>query len=63
MIILVNGKKIPLTEFPTDFIKNTICGMLKSLKGVDEINEVEIKIILGLNSFIICNSLDILCNR
>jgi hypothetical protein len=43
MQIIVNGKKIPLTEFPTDFIKNTICGMLSSLKGVDEINEVEIK--------------------
>ena len=43
MIIKVNGKQIPLTEFPTDFIKNTICGMLKSLKGVDEINEVEIQ--------------------
>ena len=34
MIIKVNGKQIPLTEFPTDFIKNTICGMLKSLKGI-----------------------------
>jgi len=43
MIIKVNGKQIPLTEFPTDFIKNTIYGMLKSLKGVNEINEVEIQ--------------------
>jgi hypothetical protein len=43
MIIKVNGKQIPLTEFPTDFIKNTICGMLKSLKGVDEISDVEIQ--------------------
>ena len=43
MIIKVNGKQIPLTEFPTDFIKSTICGMLKSLKGVDDISEVEIK--------------------
>jgi len=42
MIIKVNGKQIPLTEFPIDMIKNTICGMLKSLKGVDEINDVEI---------------------
>lgn len=42
IIIKVNGKKIPLTEFPTKFIKNTIKGMLKSLKGVDEIEEVEI---------------------
>ena len=42
MLIKVNGEKIPLTEFPTDFIKNTVCGMLKSLKGVDEIKNVEI---------------------
>jgi hypothetical protein len=46
MIIKVNGEKIPLTEFPTDFIKNTICGMLKSLKGVDNISDVEIKFTL-----------------
>ena len=43
MLIKVNGESIPLTEFPTDFIKNTICGMLRSLKGVDEIKDVEIK--------------------
>jgi hypothetical protein len=42
MIVKVNGKKVPLTEFPTEFIENTICGMLKSLKGVDEIKNVEI---------------------
>jgi molybdopterin-guanine dinucleotide biosynthesis protein MobB len=38
----VNGKKVPLSEFPNDLIKNTICGMLKSLKGVDKIKTVEI---------------------
>ena len=42
MIIKVNGKQIPLTEFPTEFIQNTVCGMLESLKGVDDIKEVEI---------------------
>ena len=41
--IRVNGIEIPLTEFPTEIIKNTICGMIKSLKGVDEIKNVEIK--------------------
>ena len=30
----VNGKTIPLTEFPTKFIKNTLIGMIKSLKGI-----------------------------
>ena len=38
----VNGKKIPISEFPEEIIKNTICGMIESLKGVDEIKKVEI---------------------
>jgi len=42
--IKVNGKKIPLTEFPADFITNTIVGMLKSLKGVKDIKTVQINI-------------------
>lgn len=41
--IKVNGKEILLTDFPTEIIKNTICGMLKSLKDVDEIKNVEIR--------------------
>ncbi len=41
--IKVNGKKITLTEFPSEIIISTICGMLKPLKGVDEIKNVEIK--------------------
>ena len=42
--IKVNGKQIHLTDFPADFIRNTITGMLKSLKGVEKINRVEINI-------------------
>ena len=42
--IKVNGKKIPLTEFPADFITNTIVAMLKSLKGVKDIKTVQINI-------------------
>jgi len=42
--IKVNGKQIPLTDFPADIIRNTITGMLKSLKGVKEIKKVEISI-------------------
>jgi molybdopterin-guanine dinucleotide biosynthesis protein MobB len=38
----VNGKIIPLTYFPSDFIKTTIVGMLKSLKGVSDLDEVDI---------------------
>jgi hypothetical protein len=41
--IKVNGKNIPLSEFPAEFIKNSICGMLRTLKGVDELKTVEIK--------------------
>jgi hypothetical protein len=42
----VNGKKIPLTGFPKDFIKNTIVGMISSLKGVEKIDEVSVSISL-----------------
>jgi len=45
----VNGKPIPLTEFPRDVIKNTIIGMISSLKGVDTIDEVSIMISLKKN--------------
>ena len=41
--IKVNGKKIPLSEFPAKFIKNSISGMLRTLKDVEEIKTVEIK--------------------
>ena len=40
--IKVNEKNIPLNEFTKEFIKNTINGMLKTLKGVKEINKVEV---------------------
>ncbi len=42
--VKVNGKEIPLTEFPAEFIANSICGMLRSLKDVDEIKDVEIRL-------------------
>ena len=42
MKVKVNGEDIPISEFPDKMIKNTICGMLKSLKGIDEIKKVEI---------------------
>jgi len=37
--VKVNGKQIQLNEFTSQFIKNTITGMLKSLKGVNEETE------------------------
>ena len=42
IIIRINGKQIPLTEFPSEFIKKTIIGMIGTLNGVDDINKVEI---------------------
>ena len=41
--IRVNDKHVPLSEFPEQVIKNTLFGMLKSLKGVNEIETFEIK--------------------
>jgi hypothetical protein len=32
----VNEKRIPLSEFPEEFMKNTLIGMISTLKGVDE---------------------------
>jgi hypothetical protein len=43
--IVVNGKKVALSEFPAEIIKSTLVGMLSSLKEVDQINEVEIRFI------------------
>jgi hypothetical protein len=44
MKVKVNGENIQLNEFTSEFIKNTITGMLRSLKGIDEkIENVEIK--------------------
>lgn len=40
--IEINDKIIPLSEFPADFITNTLIGMLSSLKGVDDIKNLKI---------------------
>ncbi|MBE3120988.1 MAG: molybdopterin-guanine dinucleotide biosynthesis protein B [Thermoplasmata archaeon] len=42
--LTVNGKNIPLTEFPEQIITNTIVGMLGSLKDVQNIGEVTIQL-------------------
>ena len=44
--LTVNGSDIPLSEFPEQFIENTILGMIKSLKGVNEIKTVTITLTL-----------------
>ena len=53
--IKVNGKNVPLSEFPAEFIVNTITGMLSSLKGVDEIHDLEIKIMMWFQHIISMN--------
>ena len=42
--ITVNGEEVKLTEFPREIITNTILAMLKSLKGVEEVNKVIIEL-------------------
>jgi molybdopterin-guanine dinucleotide biosynthesis protein B len=42
--ISVNGKNIPLTEFPEDIITSTLEGMLRSLKGVGKIETATIQL-------------------
>lgn len=40
--ISVDGKLIPLSEFPEQIFTNTIVAMLRTLKGVQEIRDVHI---------------------
>ena len=40
----VNGKAIKLTEFPAKIIMNAIIGMLKALRGVEEIENAVIRL-------------------
>lgn len=40
--IEINGEDVPLSPFPSNIIKSGIKGMLTSLKGVEDIEEVDI---------------------
>ncbi len=44
--LIIDNKRIQLSPFPRDFIKNVVIGMTKSLKGVelDNVNFIELKI-------------------
>ncbi len=42
----VNGKDIPLSDFVRRFIIGTLCGMLRSLHGVDDIRAVDLTLTL-----------------
>jgi len=45
--LLVNGTQIPLTAFVQSLLTNTVLGMVKSLKGVDRVESVEIEVKRG----------------
>jgi hypothetical protein len=38
----INGEEIPLNDFVQRFITGTLCGMLRSLRGVDDIRVVNL---------------------
>ena len=40
----VNGQKVELNPFIQGFISETVTGMLKSLRGVNDIDTVDLKI-------------------
>jgi len=40
----VNGKDVPLVPFVNNLIGNSIIAMVKSLKGVNDVKEINIKI-------------------
>lgn len=42
--ITVNGKDVPLTEFPEQIITTAIIGMIGSLKGVQNIRDIVIQL-------------------
>ena len=42
--LTINGKKIELNSFVEDFLSQAIIGMLKSLRGVDNIETINVKI-------------------
>ena len=44
MEIEINGKQIYISPFVQNIIKNTIFGMVSSLKGVNKVNTINIKI-------------------
>jgi len=42
--VLVNGKDIGLNPFVSQVISNVVVGIVKSLKGVGAIEDIEIKV-------------------
>ena len=41
----INGKEIELNNFVESFISQTVIGMVKSLRGVDDIETINLKVL------------------
>jgi hypothetical protein len=41
----INGEIIPLTEFPRAFLVGTILGAVSALKGVDEVQSLQLRVV------------------
>ncbi len=48
-VLAINGEKIELNTFVESFISQTIIGMVKSLRGVDDIETIDLKISKKVN--------------
>ena len=42
--LTINGEKVELNSFVESFITQTVIGMVKSLRGVDNIETIDLKI-------------------
>ena len=42
--LAVNGEKVVLNDFVQDFISQTLIGMVKSLRGIGDIETIELNI-------------------
>ena len=42
--LTVNGEKVAMNNFVQGFISQSLTGMVKSLRGVDDIKTIELKI-------------------
>ena len=40
----VNGKEIELNNFAQNFILHTVIGMVKSLRGIDNVETISLKV-------------------
>ena len=42
--LVINGQTVELNDFIEGFISQTVIGMVKSLRGVDKIETIDLKI-------------------